>query len=660
MRNCRLVVLAAFAFLCAHLAFGLGGASLDHFTERWLYDALEVVAGIACLLRAASTRHERVAWAVLGAGVLSFAIGDICFDFVYGGDPPGVSICDAFYLAFYPACYIALGLLVRSRVASFGRSVWLDGLIAALAGTALSAAIVLEDVLKTTHGESTTTIVQLAYPVADLVLLGIVILVFVISGSRPGRAWLLAAVAFALITLADTLFMYLNATGGYAEGTMLDALWPAAMLLLAVAAWQPAARVRPLDLEARFAGLTPLVCGALALGVLVEGRYSPHNVVADALAVAALVLVLVRTAVSFADNARLLELARAQSLTDHLTGLGNRRALMVALERELEAERPVPTALVLYDLNGFKRYNDTFGHPSGDALLTRLAQRLAATIAGRGSAYRLGGDEFCLLAPAEPDGVALIAARGAAALTEAGEGFRVATEFGVVLLPEEASDPTTALRIADERFYARKHGLAHPGEQAHEALLHALGEREPDLHEHMRRVAELSTELGIRLGFEGQLLEQLRLAANLHDIGKLAIPESVLQKPGALTEQEWHFVRQHTIVGQRLIAGTPAMQEVGRIVRATHERWDGGGYVDGLATASIPLAARIIAVCDAYAAMTSNRPYRRALSPAHALAELRRGAGTQFDPEVVFAFCRAHDDIVDTGAGGRSIVVAVG
>jgi two-component system, cell cycle response regulator len=660
MRICRMLLLAAFAFLVAHLAFGLGGPSLDHFTERWLYDGLELVAGAACLARAAATRHERVAWAVLGVGVLSFAIGDICFDFVYGGNPPGVSICDAFYLAFYAACYAALGLLVRSRVASFGRGVWLDGLIAALAVTALSASIVLEDVLKATHGNRTTMIVDLAYPVADLVLLGIVILVFVLSGSRPGRAWMVVAVAFAVITLADSLFMYLNSTGGYSEGTMLDALWPAAMLLLAVAAWAPAARVRPLDLEARFAGLTPLLCGALALGVLVEGRFSPHNVVADGLAVAALLLVLVRTAVSFADNGRLLEVARAQSLTDHLTGLGNRRALMLALERELDSEPRVPTALVLYDLNGFKRYNDTFGHPSGDVLLTRLAERLAGVVGDDGGAYRLGGDEFCLLAPAEPDGIAVIAARGGAALTENGEGFRVTTEYGAVLLPEEASDPTSALHLADERLYARKHGLAHPGEQAHEALLHALGEREPDLREHMRRVARLSTELGIRLGFEGHLLEQLRLAASLHDIGKLAIPESVLQKPGALTEREWHFVRQHTIVGQRLIAGTPAMQEVGRIVRATHERWDGRGYVDGLATSSIPAAARIIAICDAYAAMTSNRPYRRALTPAEALVELRRGAGAQFDPEVVFVFCRAHDDIVGTSGDGPSLVAAIG
>jgi HD-GYP domain-containing protein (c-di-GMP phosphodiesterase class II) len=162
----------------------------------------------------------------------------------------------------------------------------------------------------------------------------------------------------------------------------------------------------------------------------------------------------------------------------------------------------------------------------------------------------------------------------------------------------------------------------------------------------MRLVAELASAVGVRLGLKGQALEQLRLAAELHDIGKLAIPVDVLQKPGALTEQEWSFIRQHTVVGERVLVGSPSMREVARIVRATHERWDGAGYVDGLAGASIPLPARIIAVCDAYAAMTSDRPYRRALSAPDALAELRRCAGTQFDPEVVFAFCRLHDDIV--------------
>jgi two-component system cell cycle response regulator len=133
--------------------------------------------------------------------------------------------------------------------------------------------------------------------------------------------------------------------------------------------------------------------------------------------------------------------------------------------------------------------------------------------------------------------------------------------------------------------------------------------------------------------------EQLRLAAELHDVGKLAIPDTVLRKRGPLDEAEWEFIRQHTVIGQRILDAAPALSEVGKLVRWSHERWDGTGYVDGLAGEAIPLAARIIAVCDAFAAMTSDRPYCAAVSPEEAVEELRRCAGSQFDPTIVGVFC---------------------
>ena len=206
-------------------------------------------------------------------------------------------------------------------------------------------------------------------------------------------------------------------------------------------------------------------------------------------------------------------------------------------------------------------------------------------------------------------------------------------------LPDEAQDAPGALRVADQRLYAQKHARGLGRTRPHEVLLQALFEREPDLRSHIEGVADLSLAVGERLDLPPLELEQLRLAAELHDVGKLAIPDTILRKQGALEPGEWEFIRRHTVIGQRILDAAPALYEVGKIVRSTHERWDGTGYVDGLAAEEIPLAARIIAVCDAYVAMTSDRPYRSAVSTAEAIEELRGCAGSQFDPAVVSVFC---------------------
>lgn len=257
MRVWLLAAAVGFGFLVIHLALGVGGHGLDHFADRWLYDALEVLAAIGCFVRFAWIKPERAPWGVLATGMFSFAAGDICYDFLYGGNPPTPSLADPLWLTFYPCCYAALGLLVRSRISAFNRAIWLDGLIAALASASVGAAIVFEVVFKNTSGSASAVIVNLAYPLGDVLLLGLVVFVFAITGWRPGRAWLTVGVAFLAITAADSLFLYLNATGGYAEGTLLDALWPASMLLLAASAWQAVNRSRSVELRGRFFGPTP-------------------------------------------------------------------------------------------------------------------------------------------------------------------------------------------------------------------------------------------------------------------------------------------------------------------------------------------------------------------------------------------------------------------
>ena len=225
--------------------------------------------------------------------------------------------------------------------------------------------------------------------------------------------------------------------------------------------------------------------------------------------------------------------------------------------------------------------------------------------------------------------------RACEALSEHGEGFQIESSFGAVMLPDEATDASQALQVADERLYAQKHSRRGESDRTMAALLEALSVREPELRAHLEGVGSLAVETGRMLGLRRDELDELARAAQLHDLGQLAIPDEILRKPGPLDEREWTFVRQHTLVGERILRATPALRSVAAVVRSSHEHWDGTGYPDGLAGEDIPLAARIVSACDAYDAMTSNRPYRDALSPDEALNELMRLAGTQFDPNVV-------------------------
>jgi len=339
---------------------------------------------------------------------------------------------------------------------------------------------------------------------------------------------------------------------------------------------------------------------------------------------------------------------REQATTDAVTGIGNRRKLMSDIDDLLGRLGSGTALLMIFDLDGFKRYNDTFGHPAGDALLARLGRRLAAAAEPHGSVYRLGGDEFCLLAELEESAASAVIDGAARALTDRGDGFEVASSFGCVFLPSEAAEASEALRIADQRLYAEKARRSSERGNPQDVLLRVLFEREPDLHEHVQRVARLVEATGRLLGIGGPELQELRLAAELHDIGKLAIPDELLMKSAPLDDQEWSFIRKHTLIGQRILMASPALVSVGRIVRSTHERWDGGGYPDALRGDDTPLAARIIHACDAFVAMTDTRPYTNGVTAELARSELRRCAGAQFDSAVVDAICAATLELTET------------
>ncbi len=330
------------------------------------------------------------------------------------------------------------------------------------------------------------------------------------------------------------------------------------------------------------------------------------------------------------------------AVTDSLTELPNRRKLfadLAAVDRR-GAERG--WMIAVFDLNGFKSYNDAFGHPAGDALLHRLGGNLAEAVRDLGTAYRLGGDEFCILCRTDVRPAAAVVGIAREALSERGEAFSITASGGSALIPAEESDPHEALRVADSRMYVEKNrGPSRFDRQTATALLQALHEREPTLGLHLEGVAQTASMMATSLGLAAEDVDVVRRAAELHDIGKIAIPDAILHKPGPLDEDEMELMKKHTLTGERILSASPAMRPVAELVRSSHERWDGGGYPDGLAGEEIPLGSRIILICDGFDAMTSDRSYQPAISPAVALEEIRQHAGTQFDPSIVQLFHEA-------------------
>jgi two-component system, cell cycle response regulator len=626
----------------AHVAFGFGGEGSESFFQDWVYNALVLVAALSCLVRGTVSRAERARWLSLGGGLLCLFGGELYYTLHLShlADPPYPSLADGLYLAFYPAGYAALVLFAPRASRQLRASLWLDGLMSALGVAALTAALLLQPIVSSTGGDRLAVATTLAYPLGDVTLLAFVVGLLALNAWKPSRSWTLIAAGLATMAVADGIFLWQSANGTYAEGTALDALWPAAALLLGHAAWQPSAR-EATRLEGWRLLAMPALFALMPVGLLVYGNLQPMNTPALVLAAAALVVAVVRMAYTFSNTLRITAEATSAALTDSLTGLRNRRALLAELDAELgDAPATDSAVLVMLDLDGFKDYNDTFGHPAGDALLVRLGRRLEQAVVGCGSAYRLGGDEFCALLRLDPDRFGHDVDRVVAALHERGEGFEVSSSHGTVILPAEAGDPARALQLADQRLYAQKGVRRRQAttQQVRDVLLQMVTERTPELRVQIDDVALFAEGVGRRLGLRGHELHDLVRAAELHDIGKMAIPDALLAKPGALDAAEWEFMRQHTIIGERMLHVAPALAGVAQLVRWSHERMDGGGYPDRLMGDEIPLGARIIAVCDAFGAMISDRPYRRAVSADAAVAELLRHAGTQFDPEVIAAF----------------------
>jgi diguanylate cyclase (GGDEF)-like protein len=604
-----------------------------------LYHSIEIGAVIACAWRALTVPVERAAWACMTAALAVYAAADIYWSVAFADIPaediPYPSVDDALYLAFFPLAYLALVLLARNRGGRLSRLQWLDGAIAALGAAAVGLTVARPLLPAATQGDTLVVLTNLAYPVGDVVMVGMTAGLLGAFGRRTGTTWIALAAAMTIFAVADTIYLLQVADGDYVGDTLLDAAWPAALLLIAAAAWLPRAARRTRRSSPLAALLTPLLGGGAVLGLLVWDHYDRLPAGAVWLSAACALAVLLRIVLLADGHRRMLRRSEREARTDALTGLANRRAMMETLEW-IEAGG-WPAVLALYDLDGFKTYNDRFGHPAGDILLQRLAARLVEAVPAPGEAFRVGGDEFCVVVAPQDADRALAAAD--AALSERGEGFAIAGSRGVVRLPDEAADAAQALTLVDQRMYAAKRsGRASAVAQTRDVLLCAVEERSPSLGGHVGDVAGLAVRVARHLGLSDEEVADVRAAAELHDVGKLAIPDAILEKPGPLDDDEWALMRRHTIVGERILLAAPALAAVAPLVRASHERWDGRGYPDGLAGEQIPLGARIVSLCDAFDAMVTDRSYRAAMPIAEALTELERCAGAQFDPAVVCAF----------------------
>ena len=620
-----------------HDAGALGGAGLDAMFEKAVYNLAIAAAAAAVLWRAARAERERGPWLALGAGLLAWAAGNTFYALVLAEREvvPVPSLADAGWLAAYPLFYAGIILLIRARVPGLGGGLWLDGLIGALAVAAVSAAAVVPLLTSNSSGGSFGEVVtNTAYPIGDLMLLGMITFALTVNGWHVGRAWSLLAAGFAVFAFSDSFYLWEVVHDRYEYGIVIDAGWPVAAVLIGVAALQPPpAPRRGATEEGRRLIIVPAAFGLVGLGLLVWGGMASVNRTALVLATLCLAAVIARMALTYAQSVR-------ESLTDALTGLPNRRRLARDLrDRAPGARAERPLGIAFFDLNGFKRYNDAFGHLAGDALLVLLSRRLGEAVGRDGVAYRLGGDEFCVLLEGGAAAIDATMLRALAALTETGDGFAIDAAHGLVVMPADATEPERALGLADQRMYALKHGRRPTSErETTDALLQVLSERHPGLGDHADGVAELARATAERLGMSDADARDVALAAKLRDVGKAAVPDEILRKPGPLDPAERAVMNRHPAIGERILRAAPSLAGVGRLVRSSHERVDGAGYPDGLAGDGIPLGSRVVAVCGAFDAIISHRPYAPARGPLQAMPELRRCAGSQFDPEVVDAF----------------------
>jgi len=663
-----------------------------HFTQ--LGDDVLQTLGAAlatgfCFLRFPGTetlprRTRRSAW-FCGLGICNYTL-EQCFlsypDFRHHPLPLPSVLVDIVSLASYPLLLLGIWLLPRRPLALSSQiRISLDAMMVMVSAVTFSWYFVLGPTLLTTHLPLKSRIIAVGYLLMDLLLVACVLLLGVRTAHR--RSVLVLFTSGLLITVvADTFFSYLSLRGIFQSGTLIDICWSFGFMLIGVGVYtsqQPAplAATTPDRLPPLWKSLLPyaLLPAVAVLVLYTEQKAGPailrHGVFWGALALISLVIG--RQVLALLENRELNRRTEALATTDPLTGLCNHRTFHLRLlEEAARAERDNQVFVVaMLDLDNFKFFNDAYGHAAGDDVLRRVTRALLENTLPGDTVGRFGGDEFALILPLNTVGVLHqgMSSRGVQESLEASlaalfflppggsSEIPLTISLGVAVFPGEAASPLEALELADRRLmYAKTGGgsdnpadtlyhdlaLSLSGFPMLNALVTAVDNKDRYTRRHSEDVLTYSLQIADCLHLNTETRRTLQIAALLHDVGKIGVPDRVLRKPGALTDEEYQSVQQHPAMGAAIVGAVPGFEGTLETIRHHHERWDGGGYPDGLSGTETPFLARLVAVADAFSAMTTDRPYRKGMERGKALRILEEGAGTQWDPECVEALLRCY------------------
>lgn len=436
--------------------FGVGDPGPLADLGNPIYDAVIVTAGIACLVKAHRVEAERAGWLAIAAAVFAWAGAEIYWSLAIENNPaaPYPSLADVGYLVFYPLAAAGLLLLVRARARQLDWRLWVDASIAVLGTAALGTAIVFELVANRATGSTLEVATTLAYPLADIAILALAVGFIALTGWRPGATWTLLLLGLGTMAFADIAYTLQTNGVGILSGDWVEPFYLLAAVFIGAVAWPTdATRIRP---ESRFDGwrelAVPGLFAIILIGLFGLQLFDQASGLTATLWAATMLAVLARLALSVRENKRLVEAVR----TDSLTGLGSQGAMQVDLAEACNRAEVEPLTVALLDLNGFKRYNDTHGHPAGDAMLCGMGAALHAAVADAGRAYRVGGDEFGILIAGGDEQGEVVAKRAAQALASCGHDVGIGAAWGIAAIPDEAATPTDAMQLADVRMYAQK------------------------------------------------------------------------------------------------------------------------------------------------------------------------------------------------------------